>query len=179
MKVGSDTIGRVGAFDISKSFNGVWHAGLLHKLKSYGISGQIFGQIFLIFSVIDNFCWFLIGSLYKNIQLMLEFLKAPFLVLHFSYYTIMAFLMILSVILLSMLMILLSTLSVIRHLICGNKWNWLLNLKLIYKALWTGTEIGLLISILETWLLLCDQSNKTYAIDVKMDGSILEEKIIF
>ena len=27
------------------------------------------------------------GSLHKNIQLMLEFLKAPFLVLHFSYYT--------------------------------------------------------------------------------------------
>ena len=178
MKVGSDTIGRVGAFDISKSFNGVWHAGLLHKLKSYGISGQIFGLISSFLSnrrlqvVLDE-------NLHKNIQLMLEFLKAPFLVLHFSYYTIMAFLMILSVILLSMLMILLSTLSVIRHLICGNKWNWLLNLKLIYKALWTGTEIGLLISILETWLLLCDQSNKTYAIDVKMDGSILEEKIIF
>ena len=32
--------------DISKSFDRVWHAGLLHKLKSYGISGQIFGFIF-------------------------------------------------------------------------------------------------------------------------------------
>ena len=132
--------------------------------------------LFLLFSVIDGFEWFWMESLHKNIQLMLEFLKAPFLVLHFSCCKLLTFLMILSVILLSMLMILLSTLSVIRHLICGNKWNWLLNLKLIYKALWTGTEIGLLISILETWLLLCDQSNKTYAIDVKMDGSILEEK---
>ena len=28
--------------DISKTFDRVWHAGLLHKLKSYGISGQIF-----------------------------------------------------------------------------------------------------------------------------------------
>ena len=37
---------------------------------------------------------------------MLEFLKAPLLVLHFSYYTLMTFLMMLSVILLSMLMIL-------------------------------------------------------------------------
>ena len=31
--------------DISKAFNRVWHAGLLHKLKSCGISGQIFGLI--------------------------------------------------------------------------------------------------------------------------------------
>ena len=46
--------------------------------------------------------------------------KGLFLVLHFSYYTLMTFLMMLSVILLSMLMILLSTLNVIRHLICGN-----------------------------------------------------------
>ena len=38
---------------------------------------------------------------------MLEFLKAPFLVLHFSFYTLMTFLMMLSVTLLSMLMMLL------------------------------------------------------------------------
>ena len=39
-------------------------------------------------------------SLHKNTQLMLEFLKAQFLVLHFSYYTLMTFLTMLSVILL-------------------------------------------------------------------------------
>ena len=33
------------ALDISKAFGRVWHADLLHKLKSYGISGQIFGLI--------------------------------------------------------------------------------------------------------------------------------------
>ena len=32
---------RAVALDISKAFDRVWHAGLLHKLKSYGISGQI------------------------------------------------------------------------------------------------------------------------------------------
>ena len=36
---------RAVALDISKAFDRVWHAGLLHKLKSSGISGQIFGLI--------------------------------------------------------------------------------------------------------------------------------------
>ena len=33
------------ALDISNAFDRVWHAGLLHKLKSHGIAGQIFGLI--------------------------------------------------------------------------------------------------------------------------------------
>ena len=36
---------RAVALDISKAFDSIWHAGLLHKLKSYGISGQIFSLI--------------------------------------------------------------------------------------------------------------------------------------
>ena len=39
------------ALDISKAFDRVWHAGPLHKLKSYGISTQIFG---LISSLLSN-----------------------------------------------------------------------------------------------------------------------------
>ena len=33
------------SLDISKTFDKVWHPGLLPKLKSYGILGQIFGLI--------------------------------------------------------------------------------------------------------------------------------------
>ena len=94
------------------------------------------------------------GNLPRNIQLMLEFLKGSFLVLHFSYYRLVTFLMMLSVRLLSMMVILLSTLNVIRHLICGNNQNWCLNLNLTYRT---------------TWI----------AIDVKMDGSVLEKKSSF
>ena len=112
--------------------------------------------LFLLFSIIDSFEWFWMESLHKNIQLMLEFLEASFLVLHFSYYTSMTFLM-LSVILLYMLMILPSILSMIRHLICGNNLNWLLNLNLVSF----------------------DQYNNNGSINVKMDGSVLEEKSSF
>ena len=38
--------------------------------------------LFPLFSVIGSFGWFWIGSFHKNIQLMLESLKSPFLVLH-------------------------------------------------------------------------------------------------
>ena len=34
---------RAVTLDISKALDRVWHAGLLHNLKSDGISGQIFG----------------------------------------------------------------------------------------------------------------------------------------
>ena len=53
-RIASD-FNRAGAFEalalgISKAFNRVWHAGLLHKLKSYRISDQIFGFISSCFS---------------------------------------------------------------------------------------------------------------------------------
>ena len=56
--------------------------------------------LFLLFSVINGFKWFWMRSLHKNIEVMLEFLMGPFLVLHFSYYLLMTFLMMLNVILL-------------------------------------------------------------------------------
>ena len=117
--------------------------------------------LFLLFSVIDDFEWFWMGSLYKNIQLMLEFLKGA-LVLQISHNTFITFLMMLPVILLlSMLMILLSIISVIRHLIYGNNFHWLLNLNLIYETLWPGARSSLLISMLGKLM------------HVKMHGSVL------
>ena len=87
----------------------------------------IYLDLFCLFSVIGSFKWLQIGNLHKNIQLILEFRKAP---------------------LLSMLMILLSAQRVIRHLVCSNNYScWLLNLNLIYKTLWTGAGSGLLISM--------------------------------
>ena len=73
--------------------------------------------LFLLFSVMAALD---VSGLHKNIQLLLEFFQGRFLVLHFSCYTLMTFLVMLSVVLLSMWMILLSTLNVIRHLICSN-----------------------------------------------------------
>ena len=135
--------------------------------------------LFLLFSVIDGFEWFWIKNLHKNIQIMLEILKALFLVVHFSYYTLMTILTMLSVILLSMLMILLSILSVIRYMIWGNNLNWLLKLNLIYETLWAGVRSGLLISKLGklSWFHLTGLI--TGSIDVKMDGSVLGEKSSF
>ena len=70
-------------------------------------------------SVIDVFEWVWMGSLHKNIQLMLVFFKIAFLVQHSSFYTPMSFLMMVSVIMLFMIMIILSTLSMSRLLVCG------------------------------------------------------------
>ena len=105
----SGTTGAV-TLDVSKAFDRVWYAGLLHKVKRYGITGQISG-LFSSFlsnrrSSSRNYTSFLVCS-----WSLLFFVLG----LHFSYYTPMTFL-ILSVILLFMLMILLSTLSVIGHL---------------------------------------------------------------
>ena len=168
----------------------VWHLIYLKLLTGFGMLVYftnlslmefqvIFLALFLLFSVIDGFKWFWMESLLKNIQLMLKFLKAPFLAIHFFCCILMTFLMMLSVILLSMLMILLSILSVIGHLICGNNLNWLLNLNLIYDTLDWGKKWLVDFNARKTQLVSFDLSSKNGSIDKKMDGSVLEEKSSF
>ena len=91
----------------------------------------------------------------------------------------MTFLIMLSAILLSMLMILLSAVIVIRHLICGNNQNWLLKLNLIYKTLDWGRKWLVDFNARKIQLALFNRSNNTDAVDVKMDGSVLEENSSF
>ena len=86
-------------------------------------------------------------SLHKNTQLVLEFLKALFLVWHFSYYRNLPVDVICDIGIYADDATLYSP-SVTQHLICGNNLNWLLNLNLIYKTLWTGVISCLLISML-------------------------------
>ena len=134
--------------DLSKAFNRVWHAGLLHKRKSYGIPGQMFGLISYYLSsrwlwvVLDGKSW---QEYPANTGVLQGSVLGPTLFLLY----INGFPMMISVILLSRLMILLSALSVIRHLICGINYSWLLNLNAIYKTLWTRARSGLVISLLE------------------------------
>ena len=91
-----------------------------------------------------------------------EFLKTPFLVLHFSCYTLMAFLMMLSVILLSMLKILLSILGVIKQLAFELKSDLRDNVD------W-GTKWLVDFNAGKTQLVSFDRSNNT-------NGSVLERK---
>ena len=131
--------------------------------------------LFLLFAVIAYFGWFWMGNLIKNIhfffirvffcffhQLMVDILEGLFFVQHFSYYTLINFRMMLSVILLSILTIVLSTLNVIRHLICGNNYNWPLNLNLIYKTLDWGRKWLVDGNAGKTQLVSFDQSHNTF-----------------
>ena len=121
-------------------------------------------------------CVALYGScLQKNIQLMLEFLKAPCLVPHFSFYILMTFLMMLFVILLSVLMILLSTPSVIRHLIyCNNQMAAELESDLRDTMYWVRKWFADF-NAGKAQPALLEQFNNIGAIDVKMDGFVLEK----
>ena len=98
---------RAVALDISKAFDRVCHAGLLHILKSCGISGQMFGLISSFLS--DRWLWVILdGKSLQEYPVNAGVLQGPILGPTLSYYTLMTFQTILSMILLSLLVILLS-----------------------------------------------------------------------
>ena len=112
---------RAKALNISKAFDRVWHAALLHKVRSYGISGQIFGLISSFLStrrlqvVLDGkFSQeYLVnagvpqGSILSNTLFLVYINDFPNDVVF-------------NIAISTLLMILISTLNLIRHLICGN-----------------------------------------------------------
>ena len=126
------------ALDISKAFDRVWHVGLLHKFKSYGISGQIFG---LISSFLSNRRLRVVldgkssqeypvkagvpqGSIHGP-TLLLLYINDPCddVICNIAIYAD----------------------DTTLHSRCDQP----LNLNQIYETLWTGTRSGLLISMLE------------------------------
>ena len=112
---------RAVALDISKAFDRVWHAGLLHKLKSYGISGQIFG---LISSFLSNrrLRVVLDGKSSQEYPVNAGVPQGSILgpTLFLLYINGLPDDVICNIVIYADDTILLSTLYVIRHLICGN-----------------------------------------------------------
>ena len=126
------------------------------------------------------------GSLHKNTQLMLEFLKTSFLVLHFSYYTLMTFLVMFSV------MMLLSgddaicsddTALYSKCDLASDPWQQLemaaeLECDLRDTMEWDKKWLADFNAV-KTQFVLFDWSNNTGTIDVGKDVFVLEEKSSF
>ena len=136
-----------------------------------------FCLVFFLFLVIDSSGWFWIRSLHKIIQLKQELLKGLVLVLHFSYYTLMTFLIMLSVILPS------DTTLYSRCDQASDLWQQLELASELESDLQDTVDWGrkwlVDFNAGKTQLVSFDQSNNTGAINVKMDGSVLEKKSSF
>ena len=166
------------ALDISKAFDRVWHSGLLHKLKSYGISGQIFG---LISSFLSN-RWLRAvldgkssqeypvnagvpqGSILGPTLFLLYINDLPDFICNITIYAD-------------------DTTPYSKFSQASDLWQQLelaseLESDLRNTVDW-GRKWFVDFNAGKTQLVLFDRSKNTGAIDVKMDGSVLEEKTSF
>ena len=166
---------RAVALDISKAFDKVWHIGFLHNLNLMKFQVKYLA-LFCLLSVKDGFWLFHIGSLYFNTG-----------VFQASILGFTLFLLYINELPNDVICNIavyaddtsLYSLSVIRHLICGNNLNWLQNLNLIYDTVGWGRKWLFDFNAEKTQLFSFDRSSNTGAIDVKMDGPVLEEKSSF
>ena len=170
---------RAVALDISKAFDRVWHAGLLYKRKCYGISGQIFS---LIPSFLSN----------RRLRVVLDRKSS-------QEYLVNAGVPQASILGPTLFLLYINDLP--DDVICNIATD-ADDTTLYYKCdqasdLWQQLELAseLEYDLLDTvdwgrkWLddfssgktqlVSFDRSNNTGAIDLKMDGSVLEEKTSF
>ena len=172
---------RAVAFDISKAFNRVWHAGLLHKLKHYGISGQIFG---LISSFLSNRLLRVVLDGKSSQEYPVNAgdpqgsILGPTLFLLYINITTLIYTLICNIAIYAD--------DTTLHPKCdqaSDLWQQLelaseLESDLRNTVNW-GRKWLVDFNAGKTQLVLFDRSKHTGAIDVKMDGSILEEKTSF
>ena len=167
---------RAVALDIFKAFDRVWHAGLLHKLRSYGISGQIYGRIS---SFLSN----------RRLQVVLDGKSS-------DEYPVNAGVPQGSILGLTVFLLHINDLPVdvicniaiyaddtTLHSKCDQASDLRQQLELaaelesdLQDTVDWGSKWLVDFNTRKTQLVLFDQSKNTGAIDVKMDGSVLEEK---
>ena len=168
---------RAVALDTTKAFDRVWHAGLPHELKSYGISGQAFGLISSYLSnrrlrvVLDG----------KSLQEYLVNAGVP----QGSIFGPTLFLLYINDLPGDVICdIAIYVDDATLYCKCdqaSDLWqqlNWLLNLNLRDTVDW-GKKWLIDFNAGKTQLVLFHRSNNNGFIDLKMDGSVLEEKSAF
>ena len=114
------------------------------------------------------------GCLHKNIQLILEFLKALFLVLHFLLYINDLPDDVIAIYADTTLLKMWSSIWSVATSKTG-LWTWIWSM----RQCGLGQDVACWFQCWKNSLVSFDQSNKTDAIDVKMDGSVLREKSSF
>ena len=164
------------ALDISKAFDRIWHVGLPYKLKSFGslVSSQAFG---LISSFLSN----------RWLQVVLDGSSSQEYPINAGvpqgFIVPTLFLLYINDLPDDVICKIGVYADTTLYSMCDQEWSVVTARIEFCTWIWStrhcglGQEVALLISKLEKlWLVPFDWSNSTTAIDVKMDGSVLEEK---